>query len=287
MKDQPIGELISKVQNQPLSLKEVLENYSHITLTDDEILEAMIAGKIKKEEELRIAALREKEKANREQSKQLWNFDVIRTFMVGRAKELFQGKFILDESNDLFFDTLCEYFTESEKFCKSATKLVDDDNVNEDDFSLQKGLLIPGNFGTGKTWMMKLFQKNARQTYWIRTAKEISQAYLNSEDKKIPEEYTTLFKNPINDASVFYQPVSGLCIDDLGSESKKNNFGNIMNVVGDLIESRYEKKFTGLYLHATTNLSAEELKGFYGERVISRMREIFNFIELPGSDRRK
>lgn len=258
-----------------------MESYQNINLTEDEITEALIWAKRKKEEEMRLSALLEKEKANRNFQKKLWDFDVIKTFMVHRAKELFADKFILDENNERFFDLLCYYFTESEEFVKMAAQ------QEVENPSLSKGLLIPGNFGTGKTWLMKIFQKNARQTYWIRSAKEIAQAYLNAEDKKVPDEYIDLFKNPINDSSVFYQPISGLCIDDLGSENKKNNFGNVINVVGDLIERRYEKRNTGIFLHATTNLSADELSNFYGERVMSRMTEIFNFIELPGTDRRK
>jgi DNA replication protein DnaC len=289
-KDQSVGEVISKAQLQPLSLKEVLESYNHITLTDDEMIEAIIGAKIKKEEELRLLALRERERANREMQSKLWDNTVIKSFMLKRAEEIFDGKFILDEQNEKFFEILCYYFTGDNEFIKIAAE-------NEiENPSLSKGLLIAGNFGTGKTWMMKLFSKNARQTYWMRSAKEIAQGYLNSgkkradgsfEDKKIPIEYIELFKNAVNDAAVFYQPLSGLCIDDLGSESKKNNFGNVMNVVGDLIEERYYNKNYGLYLHATTNLSSIELKDFYGERVVSRMREIFNFIELPGTDRRK
>lgn len=289
-KDQSVGEVISKAQLQPLSLKEVLESYNHITLTDDEMIEAIIGAKIKKEEELRLLVLRDRERANREMQSKLWDNTVIKSFMLKRAEEIFDGKFIIDEPNEKFFELLCCYFTGDNEFVKIATQ-------NEiENPSLSKGLLIAGNFGTGKTWMMKLFAKNARQTYWIRSAKEIAQGYLNSgkkrsdgsfEDKKIPIEFIELFQNAVNDAAVFYQPLSGLCIDDLGSESKKNNFGNIMNVVGDLIEERYYNKNYGLFLHATTNLSSEELKEFYGERVTSRMREIFNFIELPGNDRRK
>lgn len=274
-----------KHQSQPLSLKEVLESYNHIELSEDEITEAMIWAKRKKQDELRLIALHQKEMANRKQQQELWNFDLIRTFMSNRAKVLFKGEFEIDENNQLIFDLLSYYFIGDDyNFRVKCYEINSDPDIF---YSVMKGILLCGNFGTGKTWMMKLFQKNARQTFWIRTSKEIAQAYLNSEDKKIPEEYTTLFKNPINDEAVFYQPVSGLCIDDLGAESKKNNFGNIMNVVGDVIEERYHKQFTGVFLHATTNLSAEELKNFYGERVTSRMREIFNFIELPGSDRRK
>jgi hypothetical protein len=40
------------------------------------------------------------------------------------------------------------------------------------------------------------------------------------------------------------------------------------------------------YFHCTTNLTGNELQQKYDSRVRSRMREMFNFIELPGHDRR-
>lgn len=39
--------------------------------------------------------------------------------------------------------------------------------------------------------------------------------------------------------------------------------------------------------HATTNLSAPELKDYYGNRVRSRMREMFNLIEFDGGAKDK
>lgn len=41
--------------------------------------------------------------------------------------------------------------------------------------------------------------------------------------------------------------------------------------------------------HATTNLNAEELEEGYGNRVHSRMRELFNFIafDMGAGDKRK
>lgn len=263
-----------------------MESYSHISLSDDEITEAMIWAKRKKEEDLRIKLVREKELFNRSKSNERWSYDVISTFMINRAKDLFKGKFTLDENNEKLFELMCYYFMEDPNFVIMGTKM------GFKNLSLEKGLFIPGNFGVGKTWLMQLFQKNKRQVYYMRSAKDISQAYLNSgrdkkEEMKIPDEFIEPFKNAANDAAVFFQPVSGLCIDDIGAENLKNNYGNVSNVIGDLIERRYEKKYTGVLLHGTTNMTGEQLKNYYGERVVSRMREIFNFIKLDGLDRRK
>jgi DNA replication protein DnaC len=144
--------------------------------------------------------------------------------------------------------------------------------------------MLPGNCGVGKTWMMELFQRNQRQVYHLVNAKFIADNYeQNGEDKP---NYEDKVKNAYNDANVFFQPYAGLCIDDIGTEDIKNFYGNRKNVIGDLIEKRYAKGNTGVFLHATTNLTADQLSEFYGSRVGSRMREIFNFIELPGGDRR-
>jgi len=67
-------------------------------------------------------------------------------------------------------------------------------------------------------------------------------------------------------------------------------FGKDCNVLGEIILSRHE-----LYLqrkiptHANTNLNAVELEERYGERVRSRMRQMFNLIafDKKSLDKRK
>lgn len=273
---------LEALQSLQLSRKEVLEVYSKINLTEEELIECLIWGKQKKEKELERLALEQKIAYNRKMASEKMSFDVIKTFMVNRANDIFKFEFVIDDNNHDTFDLLCHYFTGNiDGFTKQAKRM------GVDMPSIDKGLLLAGNFGTGKTVLMSLFMKNTRQVYFMRPAKRISQEYLTSRDKVIPEEYLTPFKNAINDAATFFQPLSGLCIDDLGSESEKVNYGNKANVIGDLIEARYHDKFTGVFLHATTNLSSQELIDFYGERVVSRMKEIFNFVELAGEDRRR
>lgn len=191
-----------------------------------------------------------------------------------------EKKFILDADNSAIYELLCYYFSNDKMFLSIA------ENMGIPNPSLEKGILLAGNFGVGKTWLMKLFMKNQRQVFIMRNAKQIADDFEANGEDGIAD-YVNKPKNPINDTSVFLQPYSGLCIDDIGTEDIKTHFGNKKNVIGDLIEKRYSKSNIGVYLHSTTNLDAEQIKSFYGGRVASRMREIFNIIEMNGNDRRK
>lgn len=259
-----------------------MANYKDIELTEEEMVEAIILAKSKKAKLLEQKKLLEKQEANRINATKKWDFDVIRTFMINRAKSIFKFDFVLDDENIDVFDMLCYYFISDQyNFEKYASRI---GLVNP---SINKGILMCGNFGTGKSVLMQLFQRNNRQVYYVRSSKRIAIDYTQSKPPAISEEYLEPFKLAINDPSTMYQVIAGLCIDDLGAESVKNNFGNKINVIGDLIEERHLKGYVGPLLHGTTNLSSVELNEFYGERVISRMRQDFNFFELPGNDRRK
>lgn len=264
------------------SATEALEAYKHIDLSEEETAEAILWRKQLKEKNLREQAMRERAEANRKAlTSSRWSYDQTRGFMLYRAKNILPG-FTLDQSNNTVFDLLCYYFSEDRQF----TGLAEDMGISMP--SLSKGICLAGMYGVGKTWLMRLFSKNQRQCYAVKSAKQIADTYeADGEGDSGLSAFIQKSKNAVNDMQVFYQPYMGLCVDDIGTEDIKNHFGNKKNVIGDLIEKRYSLDNTGTFLHATTNLNAEQIESFYGGRVRSRMREIFNFIELKGADRRK
>jgi DNA replication protein DnaC len=264
------------------SAVEALDSYNHIELTDEEQAEAILWRKQKKETEIRKQELEKKANENRKALTQTrWSMNQTNAFMQYQSNNLFKDfTFSLDTFNTSVFEMLVAYFSEDEKFISLATSL-GISNPN-----LSKGICLAGNFGVGKTVLMKLFSKNQRQSFKVISAKHIADQF-ESDGEDSMSEFVSLYKNPLNDYDSFLQKTSGLCIDDLGTEDLKIHFGNRKNVIGDIIEKRYFCKNVGVLFHATTNLTAEQLKDFYGGRVTSRMREIFNFIELPGEDRRK
>jgi len=69
------------------------------------------------------------------------------------------------------------------------------------------------------------------------------------------------------------------CFDDLGVETIGRHFGKDCNVMGEILLSRYDLFLKRkIITHATTNLNAQELEDRYGNRVRSRMRQLFNLI---------
>ncbi len=71
------------------------------------------------------------------------------------------------------------------------------------------------------------------------------------------------------------------CFDDLGTENSLKYYGNECNVMAEVLLSRYELFIQKKMLtHLTTNLSATEIENLYGNRVRSRMREMFNLVSF-------
>lgn len=209
-----------------------------------------------------------------------WSFKQTEAYMQYRATNLFEGKFVFDAINQPIFMLLCFYFSNDRAFVDYA------DHLGLKGASLDKGLLLGGMIGVGKTWMMKLFSKNQRQVFTVKTAKSIADTF-QSEGEESIRNLIECPKLPVNDAQNFFHPTLGICIDDIGTEELKNHYGNRKNVVGDLIELRYANGNVGRFMHMTTNLTMSQVKEFYGDRVGSRLRETMNIIELKGDDRRK
>lgn len=264
-----------------MSLQEVLDSYSHIQLSEDELRVALIEAKRKKEALLKKKEFEQRAEENRRRLTETgWTYEQTRSFMLYRANTLFGNEFKLDEYNEPVFNLLCHYFSNSKEFLALAP------DMKIKNPSLDKGIILAGNFGTGKTWLMSLFRKNNRQVYHVEHAKDIAKAYHSGGEEAIERHYGKI-KNAFNDPVVLFHEYSGLCIEDIGREDIKNNYGNRTNVIGDIMEARYINKCMGPLFHGTTNMTASQIEQFYGGMVVSRLRECVNFIELGGPDRRK
>nr|DAO89708.1 MAG TPA: replicative helicase [Caudoviricetes sp.] len=154
-----------------------------------------------------------------------------------------------------------------------------------------RGLLILGGVGTGKSFLVRLLYKLsiAIQTehliYDPMAQREVWKPFVWCDRHAI--EYVSEY-NAMGSIQNKNAPV--ICIQDLGVESEGSHFGKRQNVLGELITYRYDKQdATRRTSIITSNLTLSEIgdPARYGERVLSRLLEECNILQLAGPDRRR
>lgn len=191
-----------------------------------------------------------------------YDFKSILIYLDAKGKLLFGKNFKIYEEDEVVLYKLCIYFIRDFEAC---AKLNLDPN---------KGILLSGPVGCGKTSLMKLLRHIVphQKSYELIPARNITFAFNNIGYKTIQE-----YGN-----SNFY------CFDDLGVETTGRHFGKDCNVMGEILLSRYDLFLQRkIRTHATTNLNAQELEERYGNRVRSRMRQLFNLIAFDKESKDK
>jgi DNA replication protein DnaC len=150
-----------------------------------------------------------------------------------------------------------------------------------------KGLLLWGDIGTGKTTIIKGLQKylaainelaygcnNRSICFEIKSAAEISLRY-SADGMKAMERWTER------------EQAGHLAIDEIGRESVSNHFGTPCNTIQTILQLRYELRHR-IITHATTNIdmSGTEFSERYGTYIYDRLKEMFNIIHVGGKSRR-
>jgi DNA replication protein DnaC len=187
-------------------------------------------------------------------------------YLNAKGRLLFGRQFkIYNEDIDII-RKLCYYFIKDKENCKKET------------IDLDKGILLSGPVGCGKTTLMKLLRHIVpmQRSYEIIPCRNVTFSFNHLGFKTIQEYGNTKF----------------FCFDDLGIEPAGRFYGKDLNVMGEVLLSRYELYLQTNYkikTHVTTNLNAAELEECYGNRVRSRMQELFNLIAFneKSADKRK
>lgn len=157
----------------------------------------------------------------------------------------------------------------------------DKKEANKLNLDLRKGILLSGTIGCGKTSLMHLLKAFTYPfyDYKIITCRDVAFSFA-----KNGYEAMTAY-NQIQNKST---RLVSYCFDDLGAEQQIKHYGNDCNVMAEILISRYEHFIINNSItHITTNLSASEIESFYGNRVRSRMREMFNLITFDKNTKDK
>ncbi len=163
----------------------------------------------------------------------------------------------------------------------------DKENAERHGLNLCKGILLVGPIGSGKTTLISLMNyfcpREAR--FLVKPTREISFEFEKDGFSVI---------NLYSKGSFFRYGERSIpkayCFDDLGLEQTPKYYGNDCNVMAEILLARYDLFVSKrMMTHITTNLSASELESIYGNRVRSRMREMFNMVafDRDSKDKRK
>lgn len=185
-----------------------------------------------------------------------------------------ERSFEIDESNQFALDFFVSYFANTENLKKLGGKP-------------HKGIFFHGNCGTGKSLFFEVLEEIYKQH--PIPACRIKTVHTIELTDKVISELSRPNQFAANDMSIYEKYSTGsIHFEDLGAERKLNHFGNNIDIMSDLIQLRYNKsRRTNCKTHISTNLSIDEVRKRYGERFYDRMFEMFNFIELSGTTRRK
>ncbi len=199
-----------------------------------------------------------------------YNYQEIIQWLETKGIELYGNSFKIQESDYPVIHKLMAYFLKDEPTCFHFG------------IDLNKGILLTGPIGCGKTTMMNLmkFLTSKEYKFMVKPSREISFEF-------IQDGYQIIHK--YSSGKLYQYEPKIYCFDDLGIENNLKYFGNECNVMAEILLSRYDlfinKK---LQTHITTNLSASEIEKNYGNRVRSRFRAMFNLIafDVQSKDKR-
>ena len=194
-----------------------------------------------------------------------YSYDEVITWLEKKGVELYGNHFKILEPDYPIVYKLIAYFLKDEPTCFQY-------GIN-----LNKGILLSGPVGCGKTSLMNLMKylTATEHKFFVKPCRDISFEF-------IQDGYQIIHKYSIG--KLYQSEPRTYCFDDLGTENNLKYFGNECNVMAEILLSRYDLFISKkLLTHITTNLSATEIEKHYGNRVRSRLREMVNSIAYDKS----
>ncbi|WP_338378821.1 ATPase [uncultured Flavobacterium sp.] len=200
-----------------------------------------------------------------ENIKSHYTYTEVINWLENKGVELYGNHFKIIETDYQIVYKLIAYFLKDEPSCFQY-------NIN-----LNKGLLLSGPIGCGKTSLMNLMKYLAptENKYSVKPCRDISFEFIQ-DGYEIIHRYSK--------GKLYQAEPRTYCFDDLGTENNLKYYGNECNVMAEILLSRYDLFISKkLQTHITTNLSASEIEKQYGNRVRSRLRQMVNLIAYDKS----
>ncbi len=195
--------------------------------------------------------------------------------MILNIAKTFESEYVINEHNKDVFKSLLLYFTGNSEF-----------ETVKKEYSLNKGIMLVGNTGTGKSLIFKIFKQYTMHILRVNSFQEHTSIDIIDNVNISGIEYLNKYSHNRDNNKAY--PIT-CYIDDIASKNEKiKHYGTDLNVIEQLLSLRYNvyEKY-GKLTHTSSNFYPTQLKEIYEDRIISRMSEMFNVIELKGSDYRR
>ncbi len=173
---------------------------------------------------------------------------------------------INDQNKEIIYTVLC-YFLKLENFNQF--------NLIKNEASLNKGILIYGDYGVGKSFLFKVLQEMGREIALHHQDKSFW--FTSISTGSFVDEYMISIKNPHSNFSIKNYYKGRLYIDDLGFE--KLAFLSF-ELMGEVL---FERERNQAITFVTTNLKPSEITERYKERIGDRLPAMFNIIKWEGN----
>lgn len=148
---------------------------------------------------------------------------------------------------------------------------------------LNAGIYLAGRTGSGKSWALNLLRMLA-QAFNVHVVLNGEDRCLNWTQARADE----VCDKYIQDGDISaYKRAGVLCLQDFGAEPAESVYmGNRLQVLQQVVEARGDGGAMLTLFSSNLPMAHKSLVTRYGDRVASRLREMCNYIELNGRDRR-
>lgn len=203
---------------------------------------------------------KEEEERKQKELQEYWTAKQIYNLMARSSVNDFGRKLLVNDDNKKLITAVCFYISNDPRF------------ESELNYQPNRGLLVRGVSGIGKTHIVRCAERNE-----LNPIATLNMIEITDELKAYG-----VYDINIGNNKIIY-------LDDVGTEETPAvHFGNKIHFFKNFIESIYlrntSKNFRNLII--STNLNFKGIEDKYGFRVASRMREMFNVIDVNGTDLR-
>ncbi|MBK3516689.1 P-loop NTPase family protein [Carboxylicivirga marina] len=197
---------------------------------------------------------------------------------IGKAKN---KKFVIDDDNRWVYTQLIKWVQGDRSF-----ECIDIETRQRKPGNLSAGIYLAGPTGTGKSWALEI----------MSLLSQIDDVRLFCAGKMTKLEFPSVRTNQVcnefaqGQSIEKYNQMPIVCFQDLCSLSEPEEsmyMGNRLKIMQSIIESRGDRQDLITLFSSNVKFDSPHFRDRYTDRVVSRMFEMCNYLELKGGDRRR